>query len=42
MTAEKKHAKRNREKAHCVIRRNTPSKNFIAMVNPLHDSSDLD
>jgi hypothetical protein len=25
-----------------VIRRNTPSKNFIAMVNPLHDSSDLD
>jgi hypothetical protein len=42
MTAEKKHAKRNREKARCVIRRNTPSKNSIAMVNPLHDSSDLD
>jgi hypothetical protein len=39
MTAEEEHAKRNHEKAHCVIRRNTPSKNSIAMVNPLYDQS---
>jgi DNA-binding PadR family transcriptional regulator len=40
MTAEKKHAKRNREKTRCVIRQNTPSKNSIAVENPLYDSSD--
>jgi hypothetical protein len=42
MTVEKKHAKRNHEKACCVIRRNTQSKKSIVMVNPLYDSSDSD
>jgi hypothetical protein len=40
MTAEKKHAKRNREKTRCVIRQNTPIKNSIAVENLLYDSSD--
>jgi hypothetical protein len=32
MTTEQKQVKRNPKKARCVIRRNTPSKNCIAMV----------
>ncbi|CAL4989369.1 unnamed protein product [Urochloa decumbens] len=42
MTSEKKEAKRNREKAWCEMRHNTPSKNSIAMKNPLYNSSDSD
>ena len=40
MTSEQKQVKRNREKAYRTKRRNAPSKKSIAMINPLHNSSD--
>jgi hypothetical protein len=39
MTAEQKQAKKNLEKTRCVIQRNTLSKNYITVVNPLYGSS---
>jgi hypothetical protein len=39
MTSKQKYAKKNREKARHAIRSNAPSKNSIAMINPLYNSS---
>ena len=40
MTPEQKQAKRDRETKRCALQRNTPSRNSIAMPNPMYNPSD--